>query len=181
MTLKLIAGKFKGRKLKTPKSSTTRPTQSVLRGAVFNICQNEIEGARFLDLFAGSGAMGLEALSRGASHATFVEQNRHAAQCIEENIETLGIEPQTALLKLDAEKALGILARQESKFEVIYVDPPYDFHFDLLFLIPLLTPQGILFVEERASPKTKKMELPHLELLDSRKYGTARLFIFRKK
>lgn len=85
MTLRVIAGKYKGRSLKTPKATSTRPTQGMLREAVFNICQNEIEGAFFLDLFAGSGAMGFEAISRGAMKATLVEQNRQAQLCIKEN------------------------------------------------------------------------------------------------
>ena len=91
MTLRIIGGKFKGRLIKTPKGEKTRPTSAILRKAVFDICQNQITDARFLDLFAGSGAMGLEALSRGASHATFVERDKHSVSCLKENLALLNL------------------------------------------------------------------------------------------
>lgn len=180
MTLRIIAGTFKGRLLKAPKGPSTRPTQGMLREAVFNICQNEIPNARFLDLFAGSGAMGLEALSRGASHATLVEQNRHAAACIKENIATLQLQPQTTLIPTDVTRAIALLAKQSAQFDIIYIDPPYDTPFDLEPLIPLLAPNATLFLEERHNPKKPHQppESPHLQLKDTRRFGIALLSTF---
>ena len=92
MTLRVLGGKFRGRLLQSPRGSQTRPTTSMLRKAVFDILQNSIEDFRFLDLFAGSGAMGIEALSRGAKHATFVESHKDALRCINANLATLKLE-----------------------------------------------------------------------------------------
>jgi 16S rRNA (guanine966-N2)-methyltransferase len=182
MTLKIIAGKFKGRFLKAPKTNTTRPTQGMLREAVFNICQNEVDEARFLDLFAGSGAMGLEALSRGAAHAVFVEKNRQALVCIKDNISALEVEKQTLILPTDAARALEILLKQAAQFELIYVDPPYETPLDLTSLAPLLSPNGTLFVEERHQPKKvhQPIELPGLKLKETRRFGIALLSIYQK-
>jgi len=183
MTLRIIAGTFKGRILKTPKSDSTRPTQGMLREAIFNICQNDVPDAKFLDLFAGSGAMGLEALSRGALHSTFVEQNRQALTCIKENITTLGLESQTRLIPTDAARALELLTKQSSQFNIIYIDPPYDIPFDPTPVVPLLAPGGILFLEERHNPKKphKPIEFAGLRLKDARKFGIAILSIYLRR
>ena len=180
MTLRMIAGQFKGRLLKTPKSTSTRPTQGMLREALFNICQMEILNARFLDLFAGSGAMGLEALSRGALHATFVEQNRQAIQCIKENIADLGVEKQTQLIPIDASRAVALLAKQGAQFDLIYIDPPYDLSFKLESASPLLAPGGTLFLEERHNPKKphKPPQVPGLQFKETRRFGIALLSTF---
>ena len=178
--MRIVAGKFKGRTLKSPKSTTTRPTQGMLREAIFNICQNEIGGAHFLDLFAGSGAMGLEALSRGAAHVTFVEQNRGALQCIKENIQALQIkENEYRTLAMHYLKALEILHREKCQFRLIYIDPPYDLKIDLSQMAPLLGLEGILFLEERYDPKhTQMTEIANLKILDTRRFGLARLTMY---
>ena len=180
MTLRIIAGKFKGRLLKTPKGPSTRPTQGMLREAVFNICQNQVEGAKVLDLFAGSGAMALEALSRGATHATLVESHRHALACIKENIALLGVEALTTVLPLDAKISLK---RLKTSFDLIYIDPPYDDPILLEEILSrrLLNPGASLFVEERYDPKKNPppFHSPHLALIDSRRFGSALLHQFR--
>ena len=180
MTLRIIGGVFKGRTLQAPQTDATRPTQGMLREAIFNICQNEIGGARFLDLFAGSGAIGLEALSRGASSATFVEQNHTAISCIKENIAALQVATQVHLIPNGAKKALELLAKQSAQFDLIYLDPPYDTPFDLRLLVPLLAPNGTLFLEERHHPKQvhKPIEFPGLKLKNSRRFGIAMLTIY---
>jgi 16S rRNA (guanine(966)-N(2))-methyltransferase RsmD len=183
MSLRIIGGVFKGRTLKSPNISSTRPTQGMLREAVFNICQNRIEGAHFLDLFAGSGAMGIEALSRGAAHATFVEKNRQALGCIKENLSSFQLEKQSQIIPLDAQRALQLLAKQEARFDLIYVDPPYDIQTSpfLDALAALLSDDGLLFIEERSSPKTShKAYVPNkLTLKDSRRFGIALLHQYR--
>jgi len=178
MTLRIIAGKYKGRLLKSPKGSSTRPTQSVLREALFNICQQEIEGANLLDLFAGSGAIGFEALSRGASHVTFVEKERSALIALKDNIALLDVASQTTLMPCDASTAL---TRLTDSFHLIYIDPPYSLPttpiLNIILARNLLTINGHLFVEERHDPK--KQALPftseRLNLKDSRRFGTALL------
>jgi 16S rRNA (guanine966-N2)-methyltransferase len=181
MSLRIIAGQFKGRLLKAPKGPSTRPTQGMLREAVFNICQNEVEGARFLDLFAGSGAMGLEALSRGATHITLVEQNRQAIACIKENIQFLQVASQTTLIPTEAKRALSLLTKEGALFDIVYIDPPYDISLSLELLLPLLAPNALVFLEERYDPK-KQASPPHIAGLqhqDTRRFGIALLSRFR--
>lgn len=178
MTLRIIAGKYKGRLLKTPKGSSTRPTQSVLREALFNICQHEIEGAHLLDLYAGSGAIGFEALSRCAAHVTFVEKDRSALTTLKENIALLAVASQTTLMPCDA---MAALTRLTTPFHLIYIDPPYNLPtapiLEAILTRNLLRINGHLFVEERYD--TKKQTTPisseRLKLRDSRRFGTALL------
>ena len=176
--MRIIGGIFRGRVLESPKTNATRPTTSSLREAVFNIAAPWIEGARFLDLFAGSGSMGCEAISRGASFVTFVEKEAKALECIRNNISSLGIEQQTQVLGLDVRKAL---MRLMSPYDVIYIDPPYEQEasetLSLIIEKGLLTPNGRLFLETRF--KTSLPTLPRLERIDSRKFGDSHLHQFR--
>ena len=178
MSLRIIGGLFGGRILKSPKGPQTRPTTSLLRGAVFNISASWIENARFLDLFAGSGAMGLEAISRGAAFATLVEKDHHAIRCIRENVSLLKIEPQVQVLALDARRALSQLM---SPYDLIYIDPPYEKEVPELIELSvkknLLAPRGLLFLEERFGAKLP--EFLSLELIESRRYGIAHLHQLR--
>ena len=182
MSLRILGGAFKGRPLKSPQSSPTRPTQGILRQAVFNICQSEINHARFLDLFAGSGAMGLEALSRGASFATFVEQNSSAARCIRENIEILQVQNRSALLTMDIFAALRQLSKRNAAFDIIYIDPPYEkatlvIHRVLQDLekLSLIAPNGAIMIEESSQTDETSYESATLKQNSVRRYGIARL------
>lgn len=174
MTLRIIGGKLKGRLLKSPKSTLFRPTQGIVRESVFNICQDRIEGAYFLDLYAGSGAMGFEALSRGAKRVTFVENHRQAIACIRENISFLKVEAQTELLPLDAAIALE---RLSTPFHLIYIDPPYDSPtaplIERIIARQLLAPEALLFVEERSTSSAPPFQSPSLYFKDSRRFGAA--------
>ncbi len=125
MSLKILGGKFKSRTLISPKTDATRPTLAVRRQAVFNILQNEIEEADFLDLYAGSGSMGLEALSRGAKTATFIETDRKAISCIKENMKLLEVESVCTLISYDVILALKKWIKSGVSFDIIYADPPY--------------------------------------------------------
>ncbi len=179
MSLRIVGGKFRGRILKTPKTDSTRPTTSMLREAFFNICAGSIEGARFLDLFAGSGAMGIEAISRGAIFTTCIEQGAQASQCIKDNVTLLGIEPLVQVLRADVLKALPRLL---SPYDIIYVDPPYDLDahkvLRLIHAQKLLSPLGELFLEQRFEAKNDFKDCP-FELINSRRYGIAHLLQFR--
>ena len=118
---RILSGRWKGRALKVPKSA--RPTSSRAREALFDILQNDVAGSRFLDLFAGSGAVGLEALSRGASRAVFVEKDSAA---LEANLSAFGAQPEEhELLREDARDAAATLSRRGETFDVVFADPPY--------------------------------------------------------
>ncbi|MEI8365929.1 MAG: 16S rRNA (guanine(966)-N(2))-methyltransferase RsmD [Parachlamydiaceae bacterium] len=129
----IFSGLYKNRKISSPKGEKTRPTSGRLREALFNICQGEIENANFLDLFAGSGAMGLEALSRGAGWATFVDNSKESIRCIQTNIRALEVEKSTQVIYGDVFSTLKYFAKQgkNSKvFDLIYADPPYESFID---------------------------------------------------
>lgn len=127
MGIRIVGGIFKGRVLETPPGLITRPTSQRLREAVFNICQHEIEGADFLDLFAGTGAMGFEALSRRARSATFVEKDPQAVECLKKNLSRLPLEEEQGaeVIATDVLSALRRMAQQQKTYALIYVDPPY--------------------------------------------------------
>ena len=185
----IFSGKFKNRVLKTPKGLSTRPTSGRMRETFFNICQGYIEGAAFLDLFAGSGAMGLEALSRGAHSATFVDSDKFACQCIRQNIEALKIESNVLVLCGDVFHWLEKLTKQGKQFDIIYADPPYetkvtwkgeslsfsDLVIKLVDEYPLLKAQGELFIEDSSGLPPYKGALGHLELKNSRQHGRSAL------
>lgn len=177
----IIGGQFKNTPLIAPEGLLTRPTSSRIRETLFNICQNEIENARFLDLFAGSGAMGIEALSRGASHVTFIDQSLQAIQTIRKNLSRLYSSPDdfSQILKGDA---LSLFFRLQSQFDMIYVDPPYKLFENTPILetlqdAPPLRKGGSLFIEE----VTPSSPSSYFILKSQRKIGKAFLSHFIKK
>ena len=123
--MRVIAGRFKGRRLKAPAWEGLRPTSDKLRETLFNILAPRVEGARVLDGFAGTGAVGLEALSRGAAHVTFIEHNRRAVALIEENVKACGVEEGYTIRCADVVAALNGLPAADT-FDLILLDPPYD-------------------------------------------------------
>jgi len=124
--VRIISGQLRGRRLRAPDGLATRPTSDRVREALFNIISSRVPGATFLDLFAGSGAVGLEAISRGADRAVFVEQARRALEQIEDNVERCGVVDRTRIVGKDALAALKTLQAGGERFDVVYVDPPYD-------------------------------------------------------
>ncbi len=184
--LYIIAGTHKNRRIKTPKNQETRPTTSRLREALFNICQNYIEGVSFLDIFAGSGAMGLEALSRGAKRATFIDCNRECTHCIRENLTLLGMEEKGKILLGDAISLLERLERQRESFDIIYMDPPYETEglphklIEMIDQSRLLLPRGMLFIEESKAALIDKKGWLTLNLKSIRQMGRSQLLQFEK-
>ncbi len=124
--MRIISGMSKGRKLVTPKSLSLRPTSDRVKESIFNILSEEIEGGVVLDLFAGTGNLGIEALSRGAKNVIFVEKGRHALGLIQRNLAQLGLEERSEVLPIDAIRAIGILKQRGKTFDVIFMDPPYE-------------------------------------------------------
>lgn len=195
--MRIISGRFRNHKLFSPSGHSARPTSEKLRGALFNICQNWIEGAHFLDLFAGSGAMGLEAISRGAEKAYFIEQDVHNIKCIKENISKLGVCEETILIQGDVFAILKKLHKEGLIFDIIYADPPYKAkkasesltfaHKVLEFVdrFSLLSKEGTLFLEDAAGnfdeQKTQEDKLERLYLADERLFGHSLLRQYRIK
>jgi 16S rRNA (guanine966-N2)-methyltransferase len=124
--VRIIAGEFKGRRLKAPSWTNLRPTSDKLRETLFNILARRVPGARVLDGFAGTGAIGLESLSRGAAHVVFIEMDRRAAALIDENATLCGARDRCAIIRDTAERALA-KPLPGDPFDLIVLDPPYDF------------------------------------------------------
>jgi len=124
--MRIISGMSKGRKLVTPKSLSLRPTSDRVKESIFNILREEIEGSVVLDLFAGTGNLGIEALSRGAKKVIFVEKGRHALGLIQRNLAQSGLEERSEVLPVEANRAIGILKQRGSTFDLIFMDPPYE-------------------------------------------------------
>ena len=158
--MRIIAGRYRSRKLKSPTSFATRPTSDRLRETLFNILAPRIDGARFLDLCAGTGAVGIEALSRGAEHVTFVDQSRKMGALIKHNCDALGIdEGEIEVVTADAADFLRRYANKSNQpFDIIFFDPPYTVDYSILRYVgepeSLLADDGLLIVEHH-----KKKEL----------------------
>jgi 16S rRNA (guanine966-N2)-methyltransferase len=177
--VRIIAGSQKGARIFAPKGLDTRPTSDRVREAAFTLIPpGYVEDATVLDLFAGSGAMGLEALSRGAARATFVESDRDACRTINRNLDKLGLDNATVLCQ-DALTALRTDARGGTRYDLVLVDPPYrrfsSLQNALIQHLPeILAPDGLLLVETAAN---EEPELP-LAKRTTRRYGSARLTLF---
>ena len=124
--MRVLAGALKGRRLVTPRGSTTRPTADQVRIALMDTLTPRLPEARLLDLFAGAGGVGFEALSRGAAHVTFVERDARAVGALRTNVETLGVAAQTRVERADVTTALARLGREGARFDLVFLDPPYD-------------------------------------------------------
>ena len=149
--MRVIAGTARSVPLKTLEGKSTRPTTDRIKETLFNILQEEICDSRFLDLFAGSGQIGIEALSRGAACAVFVDNNRHAAACIRDNLKKTKLEQKAEVYAMDALGALKRLANEEP-FQIIFIDPPYQEHLEKGVLealadSSLLTGETLIIVE----------------------------------
>ena len=165
--MRVIAGQLKGRRLKAPTWEGLRPTSDKLRETLFNILAPRIEGARVLDGYAGTGAVGIEAISRGAAHVSFVEQNRRAATLIAQNLAACGVEQGYTIHHGDVVSALGRLPSEE-RFDLILLDPPYDADNvaqALAAAAPRLASGGVL-VLERATRRAIEAPAPLTRVRD---------------
>ncbi len=175
--MRIIAGTRRGHRIAAPKGRDTRPTGDRVREAAFNLI-GPVDGAEVLDLYAGSGAMGLEALSRGAERATFVEDDPQAAATIEKNLEKLRLNG-ARIVRDDVARTLATEGAAGRKYDLVLVDPPYDDYLELQpmlarYLPPVLSADALVVVETGARVEP---DLP-FELRTSRRYGSARLTLF---
>ena len=178
--MQIIAGRFKGQTLKAPKGLSTRPTIGKVKKSLFDICQHELEDCHFLDLFAGSGQMGIEALSRGGASSCFVEKSKEAISCLLSNLKKLNLSDCTDVYPITVERAIPKL--KDKCFDIIYIDPPYGGDLKILDLLdtsPLYHPNTRIFLEESSSCKPK--HLKNLIYVNQRNYGDTTLFELRQK
>ncbi|MGH9774830.1 MAG: 16S rRNA (guanine(966)-N(2))-methyltransferase RsmD [Candidatus Acidiferrales bacterium] len=181
--MRVIAGKHGGRKLRTLRGLALRPTSDALRETLFNILGSMAVESIFIDVFAGSGAVGLEALSRGASEVFFIEKHAPAAEVIRQNLSSLGIASGAEVISADALRGLEILAARHLLADLIYLDPPYEKEGEYLRVLEfldasrLVAPRGWVIAEH-----TRRRELPdrfeHLERVRLHEQGDASLSFY---
>ena len=178
--MRIIAGRARGTQLVAPKGMDTRPTQDKVKESLFSMIQLDIPEAQVLDLFAGSGALSLEALSRGAAHAKLVDIDRAAIRCIQQNVTALRFTEETRILPMDWKTAVSQLQREGAKFDLIFLDPPYKMH-DLTevskALIPLLSEDALVVVEHEVRVMPALCE--GFDMTDTRKYGIVGVSFFQ--
>ena len=177
--MRVITGSARGRKLKTPENYDIRPTTDNVKESVFNIIQFDIEGRRVLDLFAGTGQLGIECLSRGASSAVFVDQSREAVKIVKDNLKTCGLSG--TVVQADAMSFL----RTCGKFDIIFVDPPYDSDLyesvlNTVNSIDILSDGGIIICESRRERALPEMTAPYKKRREYT-YGKVKLCIYTKE
>lgn len=179
--MRVIAGKYKGRTLFSPKDQSVRPTTDRIKENVFNLIQGRVAGSAFLDLFGGSGAMSVEALSRGASSTVTVDASRESVALIKKNFQKVGVGREGEILELSYDLALKRLAGR--RFDLIYLDPPYraDYYEDILAKIlssGVLAEEGLVLFEHAT-----EREFPAVDgylSADKRKYGSVTLEILKR-
>ncbi len=180
--MRIIAGRFKGMRLPGLRGKAVRPTTGRVREAVFNILGPLVGGASILELFAGTGAFGFEALSRGAASAVFVDKDKKVAALITQTARMLGLKDRVSILAMDASRAVDKLAQAGEKFSIIYLDPPYATEWIAKVmnhpgLIALLAADGVLVVEKGIrTPESPLPDLLHKRL--ARQYGDTLVEMF---
>lgn len=178
--MRVITGSARGRKLQTLAGLDTRPTSDRVKEALFNILQFELEGRRVLDLFAGSGQLGIEALSRGAVSCTFVDKNPQAVQIIKDNLRAVGLAAGTQVLCLDS---IAFLSRPNDKFDVVLIDPPYAaglYETALERVAPLVPAGGVVACECDVST-TLPETAGTLTLERTYRYGKTAIWLYRSE
>jgi 16S rRNA (guanine966-N2)-methyltransferase len=168
--MRVIAGQWGGRRLQAPPGEATRPTSDRVREALFSVLGDRVDGARVLDLFAGSGALGIEALSRGAAEATFVDSAPAAIRALRANLQTLGATAEVR--RADARRFLGGASAAARQYDLVFLDPPYRLAgrlgSELTAALPAVLAPGAAVVAE--SDRRAPLELG-LPILDERRYG----------
>jgi len=190
--MRVTGGRLLGRRVLCPAGLVTRPTTDMLRVALFNMLKRRIEGSVVLDLFAGTGVLAFEALSRGAKSAVLVENNQKALAYIKKNIAALGLADSTKVIRRDVFKVLGVLAHLETKFDICFVDPPYallrdakteerfaDFLEELHLTSGLVAEDGITVVRYPKGDLFRR-RLKAFQILRQRHYGSTEIAILAR-
>jgi len=190
--LRITGGDIRGRKLASPKASEShflRPTSDRVREALFNILGSQVKESVVLDLYAGTGSLGLEALSRGASYALFVDQSPRSLQIIQRNIESCFPTEKAGVFRVDlglptALNKIHALSRSQPSFDLIFLDPPYEKNLAIMTLkmidkVGILKPNGLVVVEERHN-EILPDKLVTLSLLKKKRYGETGLWIYER-
>ncbi len=180
--IRVIAGRFGGRRLDAPEEGNTRtkPMGERIRNALFNSLSGELEGARVLDAFAGTGAVGLEALSRGASFVSFIERDKIAAKIVTKNVVSLGVEDNSEIVNTSVANWLST-AKPEN-YDIIFADPPYnDVQLSTVSMLTgLLKPNGLMVLSHPGRGEVPNLEKLGIVVVDNRSYGNAFLTFFRR-
>lgn len=182
--MRVIAGIAKGHKLKAPRGLRVRPPLDRIKESLFNILGDRVQGARVLDLYAGSGSLGIEALSRGSEAATFVDSNMAAIQAIRENLVKTGLRDEVRVLRDRVTAAVRKLAREGQGFDLIFLDPPFKISLIELNTVfkslagDLVKEKGTVVL--RLSTRRVPLEPPGFQVETNRVYGDSRLLIYRK-
>lgn len=188
--MRVISGTARGTKINTIESTLTRPTLDRVKESLFNILQNRIKNSIILDLFAGSGALGIEALSRGACKAVFCDLNNKAVNIIKQNLQKTNLTDNSIVLNMDYKKCLKKIHNNSIKFDIVFLDPPYKLDFaikavDQIISLGILNYNGLIIVETdeilRDEKEIKKVlkanekNIYNIHIVDKRKYGRANL------
>ena len=180
--MRVISGSARGRRLKELQGMDTRPTTDKVKESMFNIIQFDLEGRKVLDLFAGTGQLGIEALSRGASHCTFVDTRRDAVALVKENLKATNLSQQASVLQSDS---LAFLSACREKFDIIFLDPPYQTDFldrcmETVVMFDILNEHGIMVCESAADRVLPTLPEEY-QMSREYRYGKIKLTICRRE
>lgn len=185
--MRVISGKARGKKLISPDTENTRPTLDRVKEAMFNKIQFVVKDAVCLDLFAGSGALGIEALSRGAKEVVFCDSDKNAIKIIKKNIEITRNTDNSIILNKDYNLALDEIKTKNKMFDIIFLDPPYKTNLAALaiqkiIMSNMLTKNGIAIIEtDDIKKKEDILKTENIQIFDERKYGSVWLIFIRKE
>ena len=181
--IRVISGSYKGRRLKLVPSPSVRPMQDKVKGALFSILGDRLKGSMCLDGFAGTGSVGIEALSRGAYLAIFVEENRKIAQTLRENLELTGFSDRAEIYCLDVIKALKVIDKGNAKFDIVFIGAPYNDPalkktLECISLMDIIEKNGIV-VAEHSIRDELALSYNKLSLLKDSRYGDTVLSFYK--
>ena len=182
--MRIISGKARGTKLYTLEGLNTRPTLDRVKESIFNIIQNEIQGANVLDLFAGSGAIGLEFVSRGAQSVILCDKSKDAIEIIKKNIEKTHMEESAQVVNMDFKMCLEKI--KDQKFDIIYLDPPYETNYiieslEKIIKLDIIKEKSLIIIETDDEERIEKeIENIKVKIVDKRKYGRATIIFLEK-
>jgi len=184
--MRVISGEYRGKKLYTLEGMNTRPTLDRVKEALFNIIQFKVPEANVLDLFAGSGSLGIETLSRGANYVVFCDHSCEAIKIIKKNIESTKYVEKSTILNKDYMVALKQISKLDKKFDIVFLDPPYKSEFGIkaieeLIKLDLIAEDGIIILETDDENIKKEIEEKKIKIFDERKYGSVKLIFIRKE